>query len=85
MGIVALVIVENEIKKREVAAILASDTPEEESAERVALHEAVEQSANLPTSPDELALDGGQHKLVAVDSIESFLYGVAGLIHGRCS
>ena len=66
MRVIPLVVVENEIKELELAAILGGDPPVQEGAKGIVLHEAVEQSAYLLTSPYELSLDGGQHKITAL-------------------
>ncbi len=67
MGIVTLVVVSNEIEELELPAILGSYSPVQERAERVPLHDTVEQAANLLRPPHEFALNGGEHKIVAVD------------------
>ena len=61
VGVVAFVIVENEIEKLELAAVFRSNTPIEKSAKRIALHEAVKKPAYLFRPPYKLALDGRQH------------------------
>ena len=67
MGIVTLVVISNEIEELELPAILGSYSPVKERAERVSLHDTVEQAANLLRPPNEFALNGGKHKIVAVD------------------
>ena len=57
MRVIALVVVENEIEKLELAAVFRGDTPIEKCAERVALHEAVKKPTNLSGLPHKFALD----------------------------
>ena len=61
MGVIALVVVANEIEELELAAVFGFDAPIEKCAKRETLHETVEKPAYLFRPPYELALDGGQH------------------------
>ena len=81
MGVVALVVVENEVEELELTAVLRSDTPVKKCAEWIALHEAVEQPTNLLWLPHELPLDRGQHQIVSVDFVKGLFDGMARLVH----
>ena len=80
MRFVSLMVIENKIVKLEPVAIFWPDLPVEEGTDRITLHEAVEEPANLARSPDELTLDGRQHELMLVDCIKGFSDGAAGLV-----
>ena len=57
MGLVSLMIFKDEIVVFELAAVPRLDLPVQECAKRVALHEAVEETANLVRPPYKLALN----------------------------
>ena len=75
MGVIALVIVANEVEELELTAGFRIDTPIEKCAERIALHEAVKKPAYLLRPPYELALDGRQHQVVSMYFVEGLLDG----------
>lgn len=74
-------VVENEVEESEVAAVFWPDTPVQEGSERIALHDAVEEPADLAAPPDELALDCRQHKIAALNRVKGLLDRAMDLIH----
>ena len=85
VGIVPRVVVEDEVVELELAAVLGTNLPVQERPEGIALHQAVEQSANLLRAPHEFALDGREHQIMAMDLVERLLDGVTGLVHKQSS
>ncbi len=60
---------------------LRFDTPEQELSERVSLHQAVEQPADLILAPHEFPLDRWQHIFVRNDPVQCLAGGSALLVH----
>src|SRR5581483_9642571 len=65
-------VVFDEAVEGEVPRVLAVDLPEEERADGVVAHEAVEQSRDLVGVPNEFALDRRQHEVLSLDPIQHF-------------
>ena len=81
MWMVFLVVVANEVVELIVLIVLLFDLPVEESAEGIALYEAVEQRADLLRLPNELPLYGWQDDVVAFDPPEGVLDRDRCLVH----
>jgi hypothetical protein len=67
---IPLVIVLNKSVKLELHALFGFDFPKQEGSERIALHQAVKQTADLIRLPDELALDSRKNIQIPADSFE---------------
>ena len=65
--VVPLVVVKHEAVEPVGLDFAASDPPEQKGTDRIASHEAVEESRDLRVFPDQAALDGGQCVFVAFD------------------
>ena len=80
-GGVALVVLTDEVIPAVFAGILWRHPPEHEFAERIALHQAIEQIANLFGLPNELALDRWQNVFVRGDTVQGILNRATLLVH----
>ena len=73
-------VIQNKVVIFELTAVFRLDLPIQECTERVALHEAVKQTANLTSPPYKFALDSGQYKFVTLNLVKGFFDGSSGLI-----
>jgi hypothetical protein len=67
---VTLVVIEHEIVKFALAARCRFDFPEQESTERITLHQAVEQTPDLLRLPHEFTLDRWQYVVRLLDTTQ---------------
>jgi hypothetical protein len=81
MRVVSLVIILHEAVKLEFAAACRLDFPEEECAERIALHQAIEQLGDLLRRPDEFPLNGGEDIVALFDAPYRISNSAPGFIH----
>ena len=72
---VAFMVVQHEVIELVAVVVLLIDLPTKESPERIALHKAVEQSADLLWPPYEFALNRWQYDVVPFDLAEGFRDG----------
>ena len=49
-----------------------ADFPDQERADRITAHQAIDQAANLVGVPDELPLNGGEQVFLAVYALQDF-------------
>ena len=82
MGIVPLMVVENEVIEIELVAAFWIHSPVEEGAKGITLHEAIEQPVNLLGSPHKLSLDGRKYEVITLDLIKGLFDSMPGLVHG---
>src|SRR6516162_4337115 len=81
VGCVALMIVENEVVELEFAARLGFYLPEQERADRVALHKAVKQTLDLFGLPDKFSLNRRKDISLTLNTLESLGDGSLWLVH----
>ena len=85
MSIITLMVIEHEVVEFELATVLPVDLPIEERSEWESSHQAVEESAYLLWTPDELTLNRGEYEATLVDLFEGLLNRVTSLVHGKMS